>query len=181
MSTDPTTPWAEAMTRVRAVDPRNGRPSWNRLAELSGVSTSTITSMVAGKRRASETTIAKVASALRIDAAEVSGWLGLDRVVHHPYEPPAESALLTTRQRKALTELIRAFTSDEQKDDDHDHTSSMYRAGVRPAEVDDMPELTDQEALRLAALRGEKRGQKAAEAQDREGEAPDPEPGDTPA
>jgi transcriptional regulator with XRE-family HTH domain len=99
------------MVRAKATDPRNGRPSWNRLAELAGVSTSTITLMVEGRRQTSLATVRKVAEALRVSPAEVAKWLGREQDVR-PYDVPAEVDLLTERQQKALTELIRAIAAD---------------------------------------------------------------------
>lgn len=111
MSKEPDGPWAAAMMRVKATDPRNGRPSWNRLAELAGVSTSTITLMAGGKRRTSLDTVRKVAEALRVAPEDVLEWIGRGQQVR-PYEVPAEVDLLTERQQKALTELIRAIAAD---------------------------------------------------------------------
>lgn len=111
MSTEPEGQWAEAMERVRAVDPRNSRPSWNRLAEMAGVSTTTLTMMVTGRRRASMATIRKVAEALRLDADTVAAWVGGGSVT--PYQVPEEVHLLTPRQQKALTELIRAIAEEQ--------------------------------------------------------------------
>ncbi|WP_436702159.1 helix-turn-helix domain-containing protein [Nocardioides sp. BYT-33-1] len=130
MSDEPTGEWAKAMSKAKAVDPRNGRPSWNQLAEIAEVSTSTITAMVSGGRATSATTIRKVAGALGVSPEEVSRWLGRSRPVSDPYEPPAEADLLTPRQRKALTELIRAFVSDEQ-----DEGGGEGDAGGTPAKT----------------------------------------------
>lgn len=111
VSREPEGPWVAAMVKAKATDPRNGRPSWNRLAELAGVSTSTITLMVEGRRNTSLKTVAKVADALRVPTAEVAKWLGREQEVR-PYEVPSEVELLTERQQKALTELIRAIAAD---------------------------------------------------------------------
>lgn len=105
-------PWAEAMARVRATDPRNGRPSWNTLAEMSGVSTSTLTRMVTGKRKTSLATITRVAEALRVTPDTVLEWLGVASIVT-PYQVPDEVHLLTPRQQKALTEFIRAIAAEQ--------------------------------------------------------------------
>lgn len=111
----PEGPWVEPMIRAKATDPRNGRPSWNRLAELAGVGPSTITHMVRGTKRTSPETIQRVADVLRVPAGEVSAWLGLTRRVGERYAPPPEADLLTPRQREAVNELIRAIVADEQR------------------------------------------------------------------
>jgi transcriptional regulator with XRE-family HTH domain len=79
---------------------------------MAGISTSTLTAMVAGRRRSSAETIRKVAEALRVLPEVVSSWLEHDEKVREPYVPPAESAYMSDRQRKAVTELIRAFTAE---------------------------------------------------------------------
>jgi hypothetical protein len=67
--------------------------------------------MVEGRRQTSLATVRKVAEALRVSPAEVAKWLGREQDVR-PYDVPAEVDLLTERQQKALTELIRAIAAD---------------------------------------------------------------------
>lgn len=114
MSNEPKGEWAEAMIAVGAVDPRRDVPvpSWNRLAEMAGVSTTTLTAMVAGSTQASPTTVSKVAKALRVKPEVVSGWIQTARVVRDAYRPPPEADLMDDRQRRAVTELIRSFVKD---------------------------------------------------------------------
>lgn len=138
MSTEPTGEWAKAMIRAKATDPRNGRPSWNMLAELSGVSTSTITKMIGGERRTSPTTVRKVAQALRVAPEKVSGWLQLATPVREAFEPPPEADLLTPRQRKAVTELIRSMVADDQEEvtgNAGEHPAPNSKHKVRPEGV----------------------------------------------
>lgn len=143
MSTiEPEGPWAEAMTRAKATDPRNGRPSWNRLAELAGLSTSTVTAMVSGSRRTSATTVIKIADALNVPAEHVSAWLSQARPVRTRYVPPPEADQLTDRQRRALTDLIRSFVADDDVragEDREERSAPMTPAGESPA-PDDTPE-----------------------------------------
>lgn len=138
------------MVRAKATDPRNGRPSWTRLAELAGVGTSTISNMVRGTKRTSPDTIQKVADVLRVSAQDVSAWLGLSRPVGTRYEPPPEADLLTPRQREAVNELIRAIVADEPKagvgDDD-----------ATPTKLASVTQLT-QPPPKRAAARKTKRG-----------------------
>lgn len=142
MSTiEPQEPWASAMIAVGAVDPRReGVASWNRLGEIADVHTSTITGFIAGDRKPSTKTIQKIASALRLPTEVVSGWIRDSRPVRSVYTPPAEAALLTDRQRKALTELIRSMVTEEQRaGEEHDQRSAPTKpAGRAPAkdEVD---------------------------------------------
>jgi len=108
-SSEPFGPWVEAMERAGAVDPRNGRASWNQLAERAGVSTSAITNMVSGKTKAKPATVQKVAVALRVKPERVSEWIGATAPVGGPYVPVPEAALLSSREREALDLLIRAI------------------------------------------------------------------------
>lgn len=129
VSREPEGPWVAAMVRAKATDPRNGRPSWNRLAELAGVSTSTITLMVEGRRKTSLETVRKVADALRVSPSEVGKWLGREQDVR-PWDVPAEVELLTERQQKALTELIRAIAAADTTGGEHGGDTAATRADI---------------------------------------------------
>ena len=139
MSTiEPQEPWASAMIAVGAVDPRReGVASWNRLGEIADVHTSTITGFIAGERTPSTKTIRKIATALRLPTEVVSGWIRDTRPVRSVYQPPAEADMLTDRQRKALTELIRSMVTDEQRAGEGraDRPAPMSDAGGTPANV----------------------------------------------
>lgn len=89
---------------------RSNAPSVGALADEIGVNTTTITEAITGKRRPNIETVRLLAEKLGADVPER---LGVP--IREPYEPPAEADLLTPRQRKAVTELIRAFVSDEQE------------------------------------------------------------------
>lgn len=176
-------PWASRMID-RGFTRRDGGPNVTRLADATGLSIETARRAVKGIGTPNPPTVAALVEALGPD---VEAWTG-QKVAAGPYVPPAESALLTTRQRKALTELIRAFTSDEQKDTDDDDTSSMYRAGGRPASErtavdDEVPYLSpeEQESWDLTADEGHSEGKAFRRRHDADAEAPDPEPGDEPA
>lgn len=145
MSDTPTGPWVEPMKRARATDPRNGLPSWTRLGELAGLSTSTITSMISGRRKTSTATIEKVAGVLRVEPSEVRGWLALARREQSPYRPPPEADLLTDRQRKALTDLIRSIVADDGKAGSEDGTTPAEKTntfGRRMAAAPDARKVT---------------------------------------
>lgn len=57
-----------------------------------------------------EITLEAFAAALSIPLAELRRAADLPSEVTEPYRPPREAARLTTRQRKAVDELIRAMT-----------------------------------------------------------------------
>lgn len=93
-----------------------GSPSIRALARAAQEVTGTARPSVEAVRRlihgtvASEPgTIAAVAGALRVDVRKVSGWAGGSRTVAQSYRPPPEADLLTTRQRKALDQIIRVM------------------------------------------------------------------------
>jgi hypothetical protein len=136
VSDTPTGPWVEPMIRAKATDPRNGLPSWNQLGILAGLSTSTVTAMVSGSRKTSSRSIQAVAKVLREDPKTVSEWLELQRPVHRSYQPPPEADLLTERQQKALTSLIRAIVSDDPKAGNDSGTSAQKIDIVRDEGVD---------------------------------------------
>ena len=64
--------------------------------------------------------------------------MGRARAVSTRYAPPAEADLLTDRQRKALTELIRSMVTDEQRagEDRADSPAPTKAAGELPAQDD---------------------------------------------
>jgi transcriptional regulator with XRE-family HTH domain len=173
---------------------------------MAGISTSTLTAMVAGRRRSSAETIRKVAEALRVLPEVVSSWLEHDEKVREPYVPPAESAYMSDRQRKAVTELIRAFTAEVPASDvvsgleGDDLGVDETRPGSSPAPsalgdyrdatVHQLParnegpedwQLTVEQQDVLAADEGHSEGKRFREEHDELAEAPDPEPGDEPA
>lgn len=89
--------------------------------------TSTISSAIKGAgRKPSAATVVALTRALGDDVAE---WLGEERAA--AWDPPAESSLLTDRQRKAVEEIIRAMT--ERREDVGQHAASINQAGVSPA------------------------------------------------
>lgn len=123
VSDTPTGPWVEPMIRAKATNPRNGLPSWTRLGELAGLSTTTVTAMISGSRKTSTKTIRKIADFLGEDTQTVSEWLELTRLVREKYDAPPEADLLTERQRKALTNLIRAIVADDKEEGQADGNS----------------------------------------------------------
>lgn len=122
------------MVRVKATDPRNGRPSWNRLAEMAGISTTTLTQAVEGRRRTSVSTIEKIAKALRVKPDQVIGFIGSEQRVNR-YEVPDEVHLLTERQQKALTEMIRAIAADTTGGEHGGDTAATKGPGSGPDNV----------------------------------------------
>lgn len=131
MSTvEPSGPWIEPMRRVKAVNPRNGRPSFRQLADLAGITTTTITNMVAGKTRPSAPTIQAVAKALNVTPEEVSSWLPRGGVVGEPWVPTSKAAQLTGSQREALDALIAAFVDAGEEDRDGEAEMTSLPANI---------------------------------------------------
>ena len=122
-------PWASRMVECGFTDPRylDDRPSMTRLGERIGIHTTTISSAIHGRRRASAATVSALVEALGPD---VAGWLGAGQAA--AWTPPAEAALLTDRQRKAVEELIRAM-AEQRQESDHDRAPSITDAGATPA------------------------------------------------
>lgn len=103
-------PWAGAMEKVGAVSPQTGRASLNRLSEMAGVHTTTISNLVKGRTRVPDLdTISSIANALRLQPRVVAGWLDVVWGENPPYEPPSEAALLDQRERDLVDEMIRVI------------------------------------------------------------------------
>jgi DNA-binding transcriptional regulator YdaS (Cro superfamily) len=105
--------WAEALVGAGFVDPRyeHDVPSISRLAEEAGLHTTTVSRMIFGRATASARNVEAVANALGLSVVKVSGWVDQARTVPSPYQVPDEVHLLTERQQKALTELIRSMAA----------------------------------------------------------------------
>lgn len=98
--------WARRIVQRGYVRTRGSGPNISALADDIGLHTSTVSNALKGGLRGPNAeTIAKIVQALGPDTA---AWFGVERV--ETWDPPASSALLTDRQRKALTELIESMT-----------------------------------------------------------------------
>lgn len=149
--------WQQAMDRV-------GLSSMRRLAQATGVHTSTISAMIHGDRETSPETVYGVAEALGVDVVTVSKWVGQARTVAEPYRPPAEADLLTSRQRKAVDEIIRVMTER----DESSHGAPKKRAGDAGAKVHQLPKAPTMEEIhsgQAAAHRTRPKGPKAPDSQ----------------
>lgn len=104
--------WAQRLIARGFVDPRfkHDVASMSALSAKTGLHTSTISALMSGRRKPSVETVQLLVAEL---GSDVAGWLGV--AIREPYQPPPEADLLTTRQRKALTELIRSIVADEQE------------------------------------------------------------------
>ena len=142
---DPLQPWHQAMAAVGAFDNRynDDVPSWRRLSQLSGVSTTTLRNTALGVTTPSPDTVHKIATALRVTPEQVSHWIKATKQVHAPYQPPPESALMDARQRAAVTELIRAMTTTETSTT-HDDTTTITQ--LHRTRRDTMQQIQDQAA-----------------------------------
>lgn len=101
-------PWASRMVE-RGFTRRDGGPNVSALARRIDVAPETARRAVKGIGSPDPDTVRRLVDAL---GADVQDWLG-QRVELGPYEPPAESALLTGPQRDALTRLIRAIAAEQ--------------------------------------------------------------------
>lgn len=89
---------------------RKGLTSIRAIARESGASVQTVAMIVAGKRRPTPATSARLAAALGTDPATVDQWAGLPAgETSEPYIPPPESRRMTDRQRRAINEMIRVL------------------------------------------------------------------------
>lgn len=135
MSTEIREPWASAMVQAGLVDPRNGRPSMSRLAEAAESHPSTISAMIAGRRRTSTDLLDRVAVALKMadQREEVYAWAGVAKENGTSFRPHPDADLLTDPERRIVNELIRVMT-----------------LGRRQAQPEVMPFAQALEAVKLA-------------------------------
>lgn len=111
-------PWATWLLDAGFVDPRgaSNRPSMRRLAEAANLSNSTIANTLHGRTTPSAEVLSAISDALRVPLREVHAAAGVAATdARRPYEWPAEADQLTTRQRSAVTELIRAMVAGNER------------------------------------------------------------------
>lgn len=170
-------PWASRMVERGFSDPRytDDRPSMSKLGAHVGIHTSTISSAIHGRRRASAATVRALVDALGADVAE---WLGVQAA--SAWTPPAESSLLTDRQRRAVEEIIRAMAEHRQEVGDHDQRSApktqpAHLRGIPNHHDDDQgedPPMPDFTQLAARSGRGVSEAERLAQQQDDESETP---------
>lgn len=136
--------WARRLVDKGFTDRRSNKPvpSVSALAEATGLHPTTIGSLIHGKREPNVETVSALVEALGSDVAE---WLGMK--FHGKWNPPAESLMLTPRQRKALEELIVSMTTEG--GGERVRSAAKTRPGTRRrvpgAIVDDVINRSDEE------------------------------------
>ena len=105
-------PWATRLV-ARGFVRANGAPNISRLARQAGIAVETARRAILGIGTASPETVLRLMAEL---GPEVQDWIG-QRVDLGSYEPPIEAALLTTRERRALDQLIRAMAERKRSSD----------------------------------------------------------------
>lgn len=130
MRRDVPEPWARWLVNAGFVAPNNRAlvPSARQLANRVGVNTTTLMEMMYGTRDTDPRIVEKVAGALGVDVRKVSEVVGQARTEKAPYEPPAEARLLSRRQQRAISELIRAIAEERGP-----HAAATTHAGESPA------------------------------------------------
>ena len=87
---------------------QKGIRSVNHLAELTDLPSMTVNRLVYGDTKTRPEIMREVARAVSVDDAVIYGLAGWPTTTK-PWEPPFEAEAMTDRQRKAITEMIRAF------------------------------------------------------------------------
>lgn len=106
--------WAKAFTDAGMVNPHTGEPSLQALSRATGLHPTTLSRIISGETtRPKQSTVIAIAQALRLDIVTVGHWIGQEWETTQPYIPPQEAMQLTRRQRRAVTELIRAMVTPE--------------------------------------------------------------------
>lgn len=109
--------------------------SIRQLADKSGVSHPAIARLIHREGVTKDENIVAVAKTLGVTPARIYELAGMDAPPEAgPYVPPEEAARLTTRQREALTELIRAMVDTKATADPvagQTGTTDDYRLAAR--------------------------------------------------
>lgn len=132
MRRDVPEPWAGWLIAAGLKSPNAHRDiaSARQLADRVGVHTTTVMNMMHGATDTDPATVAAVAEALRLDVRTVSRQVGQARTEQTPWVPPFEANLLSRRQQRALSELIRAMAAEESGP--RGDTASMKRVSATP-------------------------------------------------
>lgn len=122
--------WARRLVEKGYTDRRSRQPvpSMKALAEDIGLHPSTVSDLIHGRREPVAENVARLAEKLGADVAE---WLGVS--YRGRWEPPAESSMLTIRQRRALEELIVSMTTEG--GGEHGDRSAPTSHKVNPKDV----------------------------------------------
>lgn len=87
---------------------RRGLSSIRQLAAASNISHTAVARILHGEGQPKDESIQALAATLRVKPNDLYGLVGLTAPDDAaPYEPPAEAARLSQRQRKAVDEIIR--------------------------------------------------------------------------
>ena len=108
-----------------------GISSLRHLARVTNLSPATLSRAVHGDSEPSDDTVRTVADALGLELPAAYKLFGDDSPEAAQYVPPAEANRLTTRQRRAIDDLIRAITA-EREEDEEDATQAEDEAGRDP-------------------------------------------------
>lgn len=130
-------PWAGAMIAAGMVDGRYSVPvaSLSALARATSRHTTTISRMVRGEGdRRDPRLVADVARALGQSRSTVARWIGDARETAPGWSAPEEANLLTEREQRALTEMIRAMVAARAAPSRS--SLSVVRGGVSPLPAD---------------------------------------------
>lgn len=92
-------PWSTAAERAGV------RQTYRGIGDAAGLSHVTVKRLIA-EGRTSQTTITKVAEALRVDQAKVYQWASVEVSEWGPWVPPAEAHKLNPRARAALEDCL---------------------------------------------------------------------------
>ena len=90
-----------------------GVSSLTRLAEVAGLSQTTVTRTVHRDHTPGDSTITALAKALRVPAKEIYKLTHGQEIQSRPWEPPAEVHRLSKRSQDAVTEIIRAMAAEQ--------------------------------------------------------------------
>lgn len=109
-------PWYSALEKANLTSALSGEPAIEPLARKAGVAPSTIHNILDGRvepKRVRPATITAIAEALGVKPATVQKWIGgREWGAGSPWEPPPEVNLLTLRERKVVTDMIKCLAAN---------------------------------------------------------------------
>lgn len=130
--------WADILGRAGSVDPRNGAPSMTRLAEESGVHTTTIAAVMYGNCTTRADRIADAIARRTRDAREPVTRAAVHELVGRAlgapakFEPHPDADLLTPAERGAVNEIIKLLAAGHRSSGVVTSASFAQRAAVSP-------------------------------------------------
>lgn len=147
-----------------------GLYSFRALADKAELGTTTVTSLVYGRRQSDEQTVQAVADALRLKVTTIRSWASQALGQEAPFELPPEANQLNQRQRQAILTVVRTMLDPAGQ---VDATTGSGKTENAIGQVVDLARPALPDLSRVAARRGHSEGKRRRSEQD--SDAADPQ------